>query len=297
MHGTLRECYDGYVRGVKRGRKSTLLIEATSLKWFEKLSPEVATLPVRAITAANFLEFKSGWQKTGLRLTTGNLYLRHIRAIMNSLAHDEIIDRVPRFRFFHEEEPTVRVASRDEVYRLAKACDAAKWPLPNAGQYWRSLILTAITTGLRMGDLLRLTASSIDRHRKAVVCRQQKTQKLIAIPASESLLEMFSVRLDTMEPDEPLFHSTTSRRQFYREWKGINQRAGITPPLSFHDLRRTCGSWAYELAGLNAASELLSHSSVAVTRRHYVHQVAVSESLRPAVQAIGDGCAIFLNLH
>jgi integrase len=96
--------------------------------------------------------------------------------------------------------------------------------------------------------------------------------------------------IDEMQPlfssrllGQPLFYSTQSRRQFYREWHAIQDAAGIAPQIDIHDLRSTCGSMVYKIAGLHAASEMLAHSSVQVTRKHYVSTGVAAESLRPTV--------------
>ena len=52
---------------------------------------------------------------------------------------------------------------------------------------WRPLILSALYTGQRLGDLVTLTWSQIDFNRKEILFRTEKTGRRMAIPACDTL--------------------------------------------------------------------------------------------------------------
>ncbi len=74
-----------------------------------------------------------------------------------------------------------------------------------------------------------------------------------------------------------MFLSTTGTPQGHRNvrraLRQLCETAGL-PPLTLYDLRRTAGSLLVD-AGvhLECVADLLGHSSVATTRRHYVRAV------------------------
>lgn len=155
-----------------------------------------------------------------------------------------------------------------------------------ATDYWRALIIVAVTTGLRKSDILNIKKPDVDLTRRVLVYRAVKTGKRRAIPLAPFACDHLAPLMEASPDGQSLFYSTNSRRQFYREWHRIQKAAGINPPVDVHDLRRTCGSHIYGVAGLNAASEMLAHSSIAVTRRHYISTSTAAESLRPAVDSM-----------
>jgi integrase len=55
--------------------------------------------------------------------------------------------------------------------------------------------------------------------------------------------------------------------------------------LQFRDLRRTCGSWIVQRTrSLKAAQDLLGHTSIAITAKHYAH--LLDEHLVDAVRTL-----------
>lgn len=160
-----------------------------------------------------------------------------------------------------------RFLSRDEW----QALDAAAHP------ELRRIILAAVTTGLRRGNLLALTWRDVSLSSGTITINRTKNNKphqlRIAAPLRALLVEMQADRLEAAavtgrmpNPAETLF----DRTGFRRRWNAARNAAGLAD-IRFHDLRHTFASWARQ-AGVDIADicEALNHSRISVTMR-YAH--------------------------
>ena len=246
---------------------------------------------MNSITSRDLAVWRASWSTTGLTPQTFNKNLRHVRSMLRDLDDLDILPgKLPRCGPLPENDPEVRIGSLDEIERLYEHATVAEWPAQRGitpPQYWRALLVLAYTTGLRRSDMLAIRPADVSLKQRQLVYRAVKTGKLRTIPLTQACcLHLATLMKAAVECSGYVFYSTKSKRQFYREWERIQDAGDIWPRLDVHDLRKTCGSRVYEKVGLNAASELLAHSSLAVTRKHYISGSVASEGLRPAVDAI-----------
>ena len=135
----------------------------------------------------------------------------------------------------------------------------------------RPIVVTALHTGMRKGELLSLTWDLVDMTHGFIRLKQTKNGKARALPFNETLWSLFSA-LRT-RPDVPwVFHDAAGHR-----WNDIRHPfeaactvAGLTD-FHFHDLRHTFASWLM-MRGVPLAtvSNLLGHTSPTMTLR-YAH--------------------------
>lgn len=147
------------------------------------------------------------------------------------------------------EKPRETFLTTEQVEALARAC-----PNAAAGDYVR----LAAYTGIRRGHLLRLTAHDV-RGGFIHLDRTSKTKTLQLVPLHPKVLGI-AERL-------PLGASDSQVRD---SWAEARKVCGLEH-VRWHDLRHTCASWLVQ-AGvpLHTVSEVLGHSSMAMTRR-YAH--------------------------
>jgi integrase len=163
-----------------------------------------------------------------------------------------------------------RFLTAQEILELLKACEAqivSPWLLP--------LVTLALNTGMRQGELLRLTWDHVDLDRGVITVKQTKNLRLktIAInePARQALTWLNENRYGDylfMWPwSEPLGRTTA-----YDAFKKACDEAKITD-FRFHDLRHTFASHLV-MAGVDLVTvkELLGHVGIAMTVR-YSHLV------------------------
>ena len=156
---------------------------------------------------------------------------------------------------------------------------------------FRELCIAAVSTGMRMGELIALEWSNIDFVRKVIAVQNSdkfttKSKKNRVIPMNERLWRMLANRKEVASC-ELVFHEggrKLDRFKLSRTFKQVVIRAGLNNKLHFHSLRHTFATWLVQNGvGIYEVQKLLGHSSIAVTQV-YAH-LAPSE-LHVAVDKI-----------
>jgi integrase len=170
-----------------------------------------------------------------------------------------------------------RYLTEEEEPRLLAACFGKRAHLA-------PLIRLALQTGMRRGELLKLTWRDIDLGREVCHVRDPKNSRDRAIPMSDDARAC----LEQIRPgraDARLFPFD----EIKRAWQTACRIAEI-PDLHFHDLRHT---FATRLADTGAdaftIAALLGHSTIQMASR-YTH--ATDQGKVQAVKNLGNRCKI-----
>ncbi|HOK32539.1 MAG TPA: tyrosine-type recombinase/integrase [Limnochordia bacterium] len=155
--------------------------------------------------------------------------------------------------------------------------------------YLKPLVLVALHTGCRQGELLALRWEDVDLAAGVLVVRGAgaKTGQTRTIPLSETAHRVLEGWRQSQDPpDVRLFPYT----QVKTAWQRLLRAAGLAG-IKFHSLRHTFATRTLAAgADLATVSKLLGHASVTTTAR-YLHSDA--ERARRAVslldQALGGG--------
>lgn len=158
----------------------------------------------------------------------------------------------------------VRFLAADELERLLASCKASSW----ARLY--ALVLMAITTGARRGELLSLTWADLDLERAVAHVKTTKNGQPRTLPLVPAVLEELR-RFAAAMPEACVFPSRgqlTRPRSFESSWLAALDRARVRR-FRFHDLRHTCASYlAQNGASLLEIADLLGHRQLAMTKRY-----------------------------
>ncbi|MEJ7622915.1 MAG: site-specific integrase [Pyrinomonadaceae bacterium] len=131
----------------------------------------------------------------------------------------------------------------------------------------KAIILLSVDSGLRRGEILTLEWKDIDSNAGliTVLGTNTKTQRTRSAPLTKRIEEELSL-LPNIGASGKVFPF----RDFKRSWATALKVAKIDG-LTFHDLRRTCGT-RMELLGIPHAivQKILGHSAKNITGRHYV---------------------------
>lgn len=153
----------------------------------------------------------------------------------------------------------VRYLTREEAARLTESC--SKWLRP--------LVVAALHTGMRQGELLALEWDDVDMRRRQIRIPDSKTGDARVVPVNELLYNILS----GLGPKEG--NVFKNRRGKGYSWinsafKNALARAGIKD-FRFHDLRHTFASWL-AMAGvpLSTIGRLLGQKTPQMTMR-YAH--------------------------
>jgi len=184
------------------------------------------------------------------------------------------------------EDPETRALKPEQVRRL----------LYNVSEAFYPFFLTAVMTGMRLGELLALKWTDIDFERGVVHVRRsvwrgkfgkpKSKRSKRTIPLGQRVLETLRAHrlkvppndLDLVFPSQkgtPLDPANMRRREFLPAL----ERAGL-PRITFHELRHTCISILMDL-GVNPlyVKAKAGHSSITTTLDVYGHLLTGSESV------------------
>jgi integrase len=179
------------------------------------------------------------------------------------------------------------VARFEDIDAMHEAAVYARWPQVDDIErpaWWRALIVLAYTTAFRKTALLALTWSDVDIAERTITlparfdkCRTERRKPL----APEALKALLRCRSPKHEQLLPWPHS---EQTFYREWRQLQELAGIPKARRFtlHDLKRTAGTKLAQQGNPWAVQMMLDHASIQ-TSRHYVN---AADSLRPALERL-----------
>lgn len=228
-------------------------------------------------------EYKTRKLKSGLSPKTVNNHLIVLSRCLNTALEWNIIENVPKIK---------RLKVAPQKYDFLNEVESRQI-LENTSGTLHDMILVALKTGVRFGELIALEWSDIDFQEKVLIVRQAivrgrlgstKSNKIRHIPLTEEVCQILLAKAKkrgfvfTDGNNKPLKH-----RHYLRLLKKACEKAGLRE-IGWHVLRHT---FASHLAGNNAPmkaiQEMLGHSDIVTTMR-YSH---VSHStLRDAVKTL-----------
>ena len=164
-----------------------------------------------------------------------------------------------------EDNHRVRYLSTLERKRLLTACMKAEWPKLYL------LVLIAITTGARRGELLGLRWSDIDFERQTAYVQTTKNGHPKVLPLTNDVVKELN---KFRQQDSPLIFNSEVKPDkafcFNKQWVKALKVAEVED-FTFHCLRHTCASYlAQSGASLLEIADVLGHKQISVTKR-YAH--------------------------
>jgi len=183
-----------------------------------------------------------------------------------------------------ESNERIRFLSDDERERLLTACRASRWPRLYL------LVLMAITTGARKGELFGLRWSDIDLNRSIAYVNRTKNGEPKVLPLLPAVVDEARRFVSNDGPEALLFASRLNPNKPYTveasTWP-TTLRAAKLRDFRFHDLRHTCASYlAQSGASLLEIGEVLGHRQPSVTKR-YAH-LTVGNKAKLVNRVLGD---------
>lgn len=206
-----------------------------------------------------------------------NRFIATISAIMNSCHIGGFIDNPPKFIRFKEGAGRTHWYSKEDVYLMCRyARERNDFALAE-------LMLFALLTGCRQGEILRLRGWDIDWRTQHLLVggtpeSRTKTNNFRKVELSDELMDMLKRRTDGYKPDVRLFDEWSNRLQVMRHFKHVRdklmlEKSYITKQHVFHTLRHSYGT--LQIAAGTPVMKVkwaMGHSNVLTTER-YVHNV------------------------
>jgi integrase len=251
------------------------------------LAPAFGNTALDEISMVKLEEYKASKLRDGLSPKTINNHLTVLRKLLATAQEWGKLATLPRVRWLKVAEPEFRFLGFDEADRLAAS----------AAPEWRAMVVVALRTGLRLGELLALRWIDVDLKGGRIIVRQSRTRETTTSPksgrkrevplsdeAAEALRGHRHLRGDLVFCRETGEHFTKGETK-WPLW-GACKRAGLER-MGWHVLRHTFASHlAMRGATLRAIQELLGHAKIEMTLR-YAH--LAPEALREAVRLLDRG--------
>lgn len=184
-----------------------------------------------------------------------------------------------------------RFLGDDERASLLAACKASE------NEHLYPVVVFALSTGARKGEVLDLTFNDLDLKRGAAILRDTKNGETRAVPIVKSLHGLLKDHLEKVKATyEKLEKAPPQRWVFPRAdgqapidirtaWETARDRAKLSD-FRFHDLRHSTASYlAMNGASLVEIAEVLGHKTLQMVKR-YAH---LSEShVKDLVERVND---------
>ncbi len=286
---TFLKAAEEYVKWYKQkfqGRESTL---KKHLSRVNTLVNYFGKYYLHNITYFTIEHYKRKRVEDGVSKSTINKELAILRSIFNRAKEFGFYSgEIPKIEKFKDvENERVRFLTPEEAKRLIEACP----------EWFRAVVVFALNTGLRAGEIFTLKWSQVDFRNRFIYVEPSntKTKKVYKVPMNETVYKLL-LRLKEEHEEKKLNHDyvfTNSRGEPYSEqgyrkvFQSACERAGIKN-FRFHDLRHTFASWvAMKSKDIYAVQILLHHSDPSVTKR-YAH--LTEDYLR---EVVGNISAVF----
>ncbi|MGO8859075.1 MAG: tyrosine-type recombinase/integrase [Steroidobacteraceae bacterium] len=212
-------------------------------------------------------------QTPGRSAGTVNRYLGAMRGAWNWARATGLIpsERAwPMRLMLTEPRGRQRFLSDSEVAAVLKAAEA--------DPVMRAAIIVSLSSGMRQGELLRLTWADIDLAGGKCLIRETKNGEMRSVHLTPAAVEALKGlrKLPVVSPVHPFVTASgTPLKQSFLEvrWRRISDAAKLDD-FRWHDLRHSCASILLQSgATLGMVGAVLGHRSPAMTMR-YAHLVA-----------------------
>lgn len=270
---TLGQLIDRYIADVLPTKKKCEQRQGAQLLWWKS---QIGCYLLSDLTPSIIAEKRDvllkGITKQGKQRSPSTV-VRYMAALSHALTiavkewgwlEDSPISKVTK-----PKEPRGRVRFLDEEER-AKLLTAIK---DSTNIYLYTIVVLALSTGMRQGEILNLKWSDVDLEKERVILHETKNgeirQVAIAGHALDLLKQLDKIRrLDT----HLLFPGKSPKKpiDIRSAWESALKKADISN-FKFHDLRHTAASYlAMNGASLAEISEVLGHKTLAMVKR-YAH--------------------------
>jgi len=243
----------------------------------------IGNLPLTNYTPQHFDVYKTERLKT-IKAVTVNIELRTLRAFFNTAVRWKLLESNPfNIQLVRVPENKPTFITKQEFQKLLSVIEE---------NWLKEVIIFAVSTGLRRGELVNLKWESVDLNRKLLYVEstptfRTKAGRMRIIPLNDTALYLLQSRKskDTSSyvfslNEKPLFANWITHlfKRYVREANLCNQS------IHFHSLRHSFASWlAQDGTSVYVIKDLLGHSDVKTTQ---IYSHLQPESLHAEVNKI-----------
>lgn len=204
-------------------------------------------------------KFKIERKNEGKALSNVNRELVVLKRMFNLAIEWGFTDSNPvkSVKFFKVSNQPMRIITVEEFLKLYHA----------ASDHLKPILICAITTGMRAGEIVNLRWKDIDIENERITVKDTKNYDYRIIPINSDLKETLISIYDPINDYVFTYHGSRIER-VHKSFTSAIRRAGILK-FRFHDLRHTFASnLVMNGVDLVTVQELLGHKSILMTKRY-----------------------------
>ncbi len=245
------------------------------LEWWKT---EIGGYKLADVTPALITESRDKLRQ-GRAAGTVNRYLGSLSSVFSTAIREwGWLESNPVSRVKKRKEPRgrVRFLSEDQRDKQGQIVEGERTRLLQACRESRSknlypIVVLALSTGMRQGEILNLTWDRIDLKRGRITLTDTKNGEIRAIPITGEALFVLKRHAKVRKINTQLVFPDMSGKapaKFRDAWLAALERARIED-FRFHDLRHTAASYlAMSGATLAEIAEILGHKTLQMVKRY-----------------------------
>lgn len=275
---TLTDLIDRYIRDVLPTKPKAIAKQTALLQWWKG---EIGAYTLADVTPALIAgcrdKLVTGITVRGTQRNPATV-VRYLAALSVVLSHavkewgwldDSPMRKVTKPR---ESRGRVRFLSDDERVRLLKVCKESNNP------YLYPVVVLALSTGMRQGEIMGLTWDVVDLNRGRAILHETKNGERRAVAITGHVLELLKELGKVRKIDSNLLFPSKEKApqkpqkpiDLRTPWETALKKANIQD-FRFHDLRHSAASYlAMNGASLAEIAEVLGHKTLQMVKR-YAH--------------------------
>jgi integrase len=273
-----KHIYLNYVKGTKK----TWYTDESLLR--HHVIPSIGKKRLDELTATDFLKLQSDMRDNGYANGTNDRVQVLCRYMLN-LAKEWgtfgiTTNPAAKIALLNRSNVINRYLSKEEIDRLLAVLDEPRW------QTIRPIILIALATGARRGEVMRAEWDHIDLDKATWLIPETKSGKPLLVPLCSFLVDYLTELRSTATTRYVCPSPRTGKpyNHIYWSWNQVRTLAGLAD-VRFHDLRHTFASVLINnRRSLYEVQHLLGHTQSKTTQR-YAH--LAHETLQAASDTVG----------
>lgn len=256
-----KELADKYIDWIK-GRQRSAKIKGYIIGQLKTL---YADIPLKRFNTAMVDQLQTDLINKNYKPASNNKITNILKHMLSKAVEWEMVDadvlkRIRKVKPLRDDNRRLRYLSNDDIQGLLKHCHGHLLPI----------VITALNTGMRRGEILSLKWENVDMVHGFIHLEQTKNGDRRDIPINDTLKS--TLKALTRRLDSPYVFYANKTGKPYRDVKKAFQNALTKAKIQdfhFHDLRHTFASHCV-MAGIDitTVSRLLGHKSLTMTLRY-----------------------------
>jgi integrase len=262
---TLSDLVDRQLDAVRIKRPHDYQRQSGLLGWWRE---QLGDYALDQVTPAVIAKQRDKLLKTRSPATVNRYLAALSKAFTSAVREWNWLNDNPLRRVAKEAEPQGRIRFLSDTERKALLAACRQSTLPEL----HLIVLLALTTGMRRGELLGLRWPDVDLERRLIVLHKTKNHERRSVPIAPDMVAMLRDHAKVRRLDSDLLFPSKEGRpvDVDHAWYAALAAAKVTN-FRFHDLRHTAASYlAMSGATTPELAAVLGHKTLAMVKR-YAH--------------------------